>query len=332
MENGKIKEVLLKNGTFDSKGNAINSVAMNNYATSKTSGLGDEQNLEDVVVNNNYHAPITYVYLPSQPYYSSTSPTYNPYGTGGGGSNGSTGETPISIAISIETIIYDANLDPCPKAVFTKLKAATNADIAKILAQLGASKKYNYTVKSGYAGGVPAQSESSTPFNYTTTISQDYTSATALFRASNILHEVVHVYFMSIVDEFRDKGLPTGGYNLSNFPSLFQAYCDKKYPPSQTTAANAHHLEMANQYVYSIASALQEYNTGVAVPDGGVPSQVYTDLAWGGLRDAPVFYEKFTRGGTDDIRIKNRYASESVGNVIGQGTPNEQKPVGKPCN
>ena len=332
LENGKIEQMLVKYDVNTPQSNSLNNVRINNYASAKTSGLGDEQNLDDVVINNNYHAPVTYVYLPSQPYYSTTSPSYNPYGTGGGGSDASTGVTPISIAISIEDNIDETNLDPCPKAVLATLKTAKNADIAKLLAQLGATKKYNYIIKSGYAGGVPAQSDSSIPFNYTTTISQDYTSATALFRANNILHEIVHVYFMSIVDEFKAKGYPTGGYNLSNFPSLFQAYCDKRFPPSETTSANAHHLEMANQYVYSIATALQEYNTGIAVPDGGIPSQVYTDLAWGGLRDAPVFYAKFTRGGADDMRIKNRYASESVGNVIGQGTPNEQKPVGKPCN
>ena len=91
VKNGKIKEMLIKYDENILKDNSLSSIKINNYSTAKTSGLGDEQNLDDVIVNNNYHAPVTYVYLPSQPYYPYTSPTstYNPYGTGGGSGGGS---------------------------------------------------------------------------------------------------------------------------------------------------------------------------------------------------------------------------------------------------
>lgn len=247
------------------------------------------------------------------------------YGNGGGGSGPSNTQPAADVAEKIEERIKDS-LDPCPKTVLEKLKNTTNTDIKTILETLGASKVFNVNIVSGYAGGLPAQSTSSTPFNYTTTVSQDYTAATKLFRASNLLHEIVHVYFMSIVDDFIAQGYSQTNYNLNSFPSLFQAYCDKKYPPSNTIAANAHHLEMANQYVDAIGSTLQEYNK-LNDPKGIIPYQVYSDLAWGGLMDAPVFYEKFTPGSTDAIRIKNRYASESVGFKVGS-----ESPVGKPCN
>lgn len=89
VKNGKIKEMLIKYDENILKDNSLSSIKINNYSTAKTSGLGDEQNLDDVIVNNNYHAPVTYVYLPSQPYYPTSSSSYNPYGTGGGSGGGS---------------------------------------------------------------------------------------------------------------------------------------------------------------------------------------------------------------------------------------------------
>jgi len=33
-------------------------------------------------------------------------------------------------------------------------------------------------------------------------------------------------------------------------------------------------------YVNILGAALQEYDTGIPVPDGQTPEQIYTDLAW----------------------------------------------------
>lgn len=88
---------------------------------------------------------------------------------------------------------------------------------------------------------------------------------------------------------------------------------------------------MADLYVGSIASALQEYNK-YADPQGLIPYQVYEDLAWGGLMDAPIFEETFPPGTDNYIRIKNRYRCESSGHSVEEGTSNEQKLAGKPCN
>jgi hypothetical protein len=241
------------------------------------------------------------------------------------------GQSEEAIADTIEDKIIDSELDPCPKGVMDKLKNTTNNDIAAILKKLGANKDFTVNVVSGFAGGLPAQSASNKAFAYNIIISVDYVSSTDLFRASNLLHELVHVYFMSIVDEYKSN--PKNSqytYNLTNFPSLFQAYCDKKFPPTNTTSANAHHLEMANQYVETIASALQEFNK-INDPNGNIPYQVYSDLAWGGLMNTPVYNEKYVTGGTEDTRIKNRYSCESNGNEVASGTPNAQKPAGKPC-
>jgi hypothetical protein len=51
------------------------------------------------------------------------------------------------------------------------------------------------------------------------------------------------------------------------------------------------------------------------------------------LQDAPaVFDALFPVGNPNRQRIINRYACEGAGFAIGQGTPNQQNPIGQPCN
>lgn len=99
-----------------------------------------------------------------------------------------------------------------------------------------------------------------------------------------------------------------------------------KYPNSNDKA-DAQHKEMADKYVDAMASALLEYDAGYIVP-----YQVYKDLAWGSLMDTPIFNKTYPPGNAETIRIINRYKAESSGHAVAQGTPNEQIPVGKPCN
>lgn len=157
--------------------------------------------------------------------------------------------------------------------------------------------------------------------NYNIKISSNYISATQLFRASNLLHEMIHCYFFSLVDDYTAKNNPA---IFDDFPTLFQKFVDKKYPGSKDSA---HHDEMANTYVNAIGAALQEFQTGLSVPNGQVPNQVYTDLAWGGLQEAPIFKQKFPEGSLDYNRIIGRYNGESVNSTI-----NGQTPIGKPCS
>ena len=44
------------------------------------------------------------------------------------------------------------------------------------------------------------------------------------------------------------------------------------------------HAQMATHYRETLARILQEYDTGIAVPDNQQPVQLYMDLAWEGLR------------------------------------------------
>ena len=66
-------------------------------------------------------------------------------------------------------------------------------------------------------------------------------------------------------------------------------------------------------------------------PDAS-PKQIYSDLTWGGLNKTPVFNAVYPEGNPNRQRILNRYQAEQQGSPAGQGTSQEQTPLGKPCN
>ncbi|RKR09938.1 hypothetical protein C8C83_1599 [Flavobacterium sp. 90] len=255
-------------------------------------------------------------------------PQYLPAPDYGGGTGSSGSEnTDQTIAQKIEKNINSDQLKGCPKDVLEKLKNATNCDIATILAKLGSTRTINLEIITKQpTNGQPAQTvrtNSLDRYQYTVRISPDYTSATSLFRASNILHEFTHAYFMSLIDDYASTSNPIV---FADTPTLFQAFCDSKFPPKKSELPNLHHKEMAETYVKAIGAALQEFQTGIPVIAGKAPNQIYTDLAWGGLRGTPIYDETFPVGSEDYKRIEDRYAAESNG-----GTSGNQTAIGKPC-
>lgn len=227
--------------------------------------------------------------------------------------------TEEAIAQAIEDQIDDSQLDPCLKAIMDKLKNTTNNGIAEILTKLGANSIYEVNMKLGttptYAG-----TKRIDKYNYEITIDDSkYTSSTNLFKATSILHELIHAYFFSIIDDYNST--PSSN-PFNNFPELFQAFVNKNYPGGDNKYVFAQHNQMTNLYVGAIASALQQYDGNYLTP-----YQVYEDMAWGSLQEAPIFDSKFPLGSADRLRIFNRYASESRGAQTGN-----QYPTGKKCN
>ena len=218
---------------------------------------------------------------------------------------------------NLEKKIVDKDLNPCLKEVLEKLKNAKQSDIAKILEKLGITSGPTVTVQTGSTlYNNYAETTVVSKFNYLITVSPDYTNATRLYRASALLHEITHAYFLNLVDGY--KTYPTN-LPFDALPILYQAYEYKNYPGG-TVAAQ--HQVMAIKYVDIIASALQEFDGNYTIP-----YQVYTDLAWRGLMDTPAFKEKFPEGSPDNTRIKNRISAEQRG-----GSTGSEHPVGKPCN
>ena len=242
-----------------------------------------------------------------------------------------------AIPLLIEKKINDDELDQCSKGVLENIKNTNFFDIAQVIAKLdNPSSVYNTIIKTANlpnGNTSPATTIRNSAFNYTIYITPNYNGKTKLFIANLLIHEIVHAYFLSIVDDYNSN--PNNNqnlYNLNSFPSLFQAYCDKRYPPTQGTAQDIHHFEMANYYVDAIARALQEYQTGISVVTGTNPDQIYSDLAWAGLNGTPVFDATYPIGNPNRERILNRGACEQTGVPIGQGNVNQQNPIGLPCN
>lgn len=257
----------------------------------------------------------------------STSGTTSPNtGDGGGGSISSNGN-------SIENLITTLNLNSCSESALNKLKAATGVDIAAIINKFDSSTIYNVTIRTSPTslGTSVAQTNFTNPaipYDYTINISPDYSESTELFRAATLLHEITHAYFLSLWNDF-NAGIQPGSNVYNDNATLFQLYVTHTYPSSNSF--DAHHEEMAKTYINSIASALQEFQTGIPVILAGTPNQIYTDLAWGGLKDTPIYNSTFPVGSAERQRIENRYACEQVGHPVGYGTSQQQNTIGKPC-
>ena len=216
----------------------------------------------------------------------------------------------------IEDQIDDTQLHTCSKGVLDEIKGLQNIDVAKILAKLGAEDAiykmtlktgFNYTTINGSTTQItsPANAVRNFPLDYTIYINPDYEGKTQLFIAALLIHEMIHVYFFSLFDDH-------SFVNNASFP---------------LSSANSHHEEMANTYVNIIASALQEFQTGVEVPNGFQPHQTYIDLAWNGLLQTQIFNVAFPIGSAERARITNKCISEQIGQDY-QG----QSVIGNPCN
>lgn len=221
----------------------------------------------------------------------------------------------------IEKEINDTQLNACLKGIMEKLKMATNADIANVMAKMDATNLYNLTMKMGTMEKPENYAETikTSKNNYQTTFTQNtYTSASKLYRATALLHETIHAYMLSVVDDYNTY--PTNA-PFTNFPELFKIYVSKINKVN--TANDAQHEDMANTYVNAIAAALEEYQANTAIPSSIADKQVFLDMAWSGLRGTDVYQKKFPMGGEDDNRIFARIAAEQS-----QG----YNAIGKPCN
>lgn len=225
----------------------------------------------------------------------------------------------------IEKQINDTQLNPCLKGIMEKLKMATNSDIANVMAKLDATNEYNLTMKMGTVKpGNYAATTKVSKNNYLVTVTQnDFTTASKLYRATSLLHETIHAFMLSVVDDYNTY--PTNA-PFTDFPELFKIYVSKIN--NVDNAEIAQHEDMANKYVDAIASALEEYQTSTTgIPSSLADKQVFLDMAWSGLQNTDVFDTKFPLGSANRTRILARIGAELNG-VYSQG----QYAVGKPCN
>jgi hypothetical protein len=234
----------------------------------------------------------------------------------------------------IEDQIDDSTLQPCPKAIVDKIKNLQQNDFATIIAKLGGTTAtYNVEIISdpllngldladtNYA---PNGTPYITPFQYLIRLSTDYlNTGTKLSIASTIIHELVHAYFLSIRDDYTQ----TGNTTLYSFPDLWNYYVINR---TGNGANLAQHTQMANNYVNIIACAIQEIQTGISVPAGTQPLQIYQDLAWGGLEDTPAYIAKSSTEKNRIQNVNNAEADNTIQNNV-SGVPT-YFPISIPCN
>lgn len=232
------------------------------------------------------------------------------------------GETPSIIPFLIEKNIDDTQLDPCAKSILNRLKNNTNNDIATMLLKLGnPSSLYNLHMKSIYPIDPNAwaitywdldTSSQIIPYNYTIKIRPDFTSiSTDLAIAGSMLHEITRAYFLSLIDDCNQTGNCSA---LASYPELWNFYFSTQNNNNGTNQTDllSQHTQLANSFVKSIASALQEFSTGS--PTVGLPDQVYMDIAWYGLKGC-IPYDSLPQ--IDRTRIEFRFEIIEVLNQNG---------------
>ena len=103
-----------------------------------------------------------------------------------------------------------------------------------------------------------------------------------LLVAKTIAHEVIHAEMYRKLLSVLDNGGNFDGVTRQdvldalngNYPGLYDYYRRHK---------NWQHAQMAQHYRETLARMLQEYDTGLIVPNSQQPQQLYMDLAWEGL-------------------------------------------------
>jgi len=161
------------------------------------------------------------------------------------------------ISAIVEEQIKDDNLDSCSKDILGQLKNLQTNDIAKVIQRFGnPNSAYDWEIKTGTPTNLDNSAETNwaTDNNdniivnsYTTVIKPSYVNqATNLAIARTILHEAIHAYIISYIDDL--AGGHTQGFS-TKFPDLWNNFISKKYGVPADNIENYHHQEMAENFV-----------------------------------------------------------------------------------
>lgn len=226
----------------------------------------------------------------------------------------------------IEEQIKDNNLDPCAKSLLNKLKNLSQSDISFILNKLGVNSTYTLNIITDYPADPNALASTNwntnasgniIPYNYNIKIRPDYTSlGTDLAIAGTILHEIIHAYFLSLIDDCTQTSNCT---LLQNFPDLWNFYVANQNNGVYTNGISQHN-QLAQSYVNALGASLQEFITSIPLSANQTPEQVYLDIAWYGL-EGTIPYNALPQ--VDKDRAKFRFENvellnQSAVNLNGQ--------------
>ncbi len=238
-----------------------------------------------------------------------------------GPSGGVAANTVTKRAFVIEEKIESTQLDPCSGQILNELKSLKQNDIAMIISRFGtpnSSYDWELITTSPSVLGNAAETDrrnGSTPFDYVTKIGPTYKNkATKISIARTILHEMLHAYMISHIDDVNAGNT----VDIKKFIQLWQYIRTKTAPGGSSQPAQ--HEYMAQRFIPPLRDALKEW-------DGAKQSiQYYVDLAWGALFNTNTFNHFHPIGSTSRTRIMNRNSAED-NNSNSNGT----RPKGTKC-
>jgi len=108
-----------------------------------------------------------------------------------------------------------------------------------------------------------------------------------LLTAKTLMHEVIHAEMFRKMLSLANSN---GNINVSNLNTRLQ---NNDYPGmldyyTRYGINGFQHQQMARHYRESIGRVLQEFDTGIAIPQNQAPNQLYMDLAWEGLNHSNI--------------------------------------------
>lgn len=240
------------------------------------------------------------------------------------------------VASIIEEQIDDSSLTPCAKNILNSIRNSLNNDVVAIIKQLDdPNKVYKTKIISANLGpvsyilgstnwtGFISGGSEYTPYDYTIKLNQNLIiQGTDLKIYSTILHEIIHAYFLSLIDDCHQANNCT---LLQTFPEVWNYYVQ-----NQGADNISQHNQFALNYVNVIAQALEEFHPGL-------PSQYYLDLAWGGLHETIPYQnnDPATRQLTSDDRERINKINKAEASNTPQYNPSgvlTYFPLGTPCN
>lgn len=243
---------------------------------------------------------------------------------------------PTPSTLLIEKLIKDDELNPCAKGVMSEVKNLNSNGISVILAKLNdPAKVYNYRLYMQNPDNpyhlantnwkLNATGTAGIPYNYETKVRLSFPqNATKLGIAACLIHETVHAYILSLIDDCMQRNGDYCDNIQNNFPSVWNYYVSA-VTGTAVTNGSSQHEEIANSFVAIIAAALKEYDNSAHGDD------VYSDLAWGGLQETAAFgqlsesRQKLIKA-RNDAENWNQNAYDPSGSGIILATP-----VGTPC-
>lgn len=222
------------------------------------------------------------------------------------GPSGGVGVNLSLIPTFIEDRISSSQLDNCSKNILNQLKSLNQNDIAKILQRFGAPQTtydWELITTTPSIPGNAAETDrrnGNTSFDYVTKIDPAYKNqATKISIARTILHEMLHAYMLSHIDDM-NAGVTI---DYRDFAALWNYL---KNTSASESSQLAQHEYMALKFIPPLMAALKEWD-GAKQTD-----QYYEDLAWGALFNTSTFNYLHPNGSSSRSRIINRNKAEDT--------------------